>query len=90
MWLVHIVHSYDIMGEASVFDNKETGRAYLRWLWARYYDEASDLVEDDCYCDDEYAKLSYRNGDFTEILLLKASEPHPEFKAQIVDAAAMM
>lgn len=74
----------------TIFDDYEKAKAYLNWKWEDNYNEeiaaGSDFVPEECYHEDEYAKISMTDGCFTEFILTKVSEPHKNFTKEYKNA----
>ena len=77
MYAVTKTHNFDPETEASVFYGYDEARKYLRWLWGVYYNEelenGSDMNRDECFFEDEYAKVQWADGDFTEFHLIEVT-----------------
>ena len=78
---VIMTHSFDSEVTCCLFGNYDKAVAYLHWMWEEYYNEElaedSDLVEDECFHEDEYAKVSWADGEYTEFHLA-LSTPYDE------------
>ncbi len=84
-YAVIMYQSFDGDTPTVLFDNEEEAKKYLKWLWNRYYKEEQEqsvvaLNETECFCEEEYAKVQWVDGDKTEFILTFTSEPDPEFK----------
>lgn len=83
MWIVMMAHSFDADTPCYKFNNEEydKAKAYLHWLWEEYYNteiaEGSELDNTMCYHEDEYAKVTWRDGEKTEFYLTYTS-PYDE------------
>lgn len=86
MYAVITSHSFEADTPTVLFneDEYDKARAYLHWLWKEYYDteikEGSDLIESQCSHDDEYARVTWADGNRTEFVLTYTSDPEPGFK----------
>lgn len=83
-YAVTIIHSFDPDVETVSFEDYDTARAYLHWIWEDYYNteikEVDDFNKEDSYHEECYAKISYYNGDKTEFILSGISEPDERFE----------
>lgn len=85
MYAVTIVHSFDTDAPMVLFNDSEydKAKAYLHWLWEDYYNteiaEDSKLFEFGCYHEDEYAKVTWEDGECTEFVLTYSSDPDERF-----------
>lgn len=84
MYAVIMIHTFDSDTPTVVFDDYEKAKAYLHWLWEDYYNteitEGSDLDEEHCFHEAEYAEVMWKDGDCTDFILTYISEPDIRFK----------
>lgn len=84
MYAVIMVHTFDSDTPTVLFKDYDKAKAYLHWLWETYYNteisEGSDLNEEMCFHEDEYAKVTWADDDSTDFILTYVSEPDEEFK----------
>ena len=84
MYAVIMVHTFDADTPTVLFEDYDKAKAYLHWLWENYYNteiaEGSDLNENQCFHEDDYAKVAWADGDATEFILTYTSEPEKEFE----------
>lgn len=84
-YTVVMSHSYDPEVIAVLFDDYDKAKAYLHWKWEDYYNAeiAEDpfirLNEELCYHEDEYARVTWEDEDYTEFILVEISEPDDKF-----------
>ena len=83
-WAVMRIATFDLdVCDCVVFDDYEKAKAYLHWSWEDYYNteiaENSGLYEEECYHEDEYAKVEWDDGEHTEFLLTVITPPDEEF-----------
>lgn len=89
-YVVVKTHNFDVETEAAEFTDYRKATAYLHWLWEDYYNkelayEESDkdyighLDKDECYHEEEYAKVQWDDGDYTEFTLIEVDSPRREF-----------
>ena len=86
MYAVVTNHSFDADTPVVLFNDDEydKAKAYLLWLWKSYYTEelveGSALETSQCSHDDEYARVTWEDGNRTEFVLTSISEPEAGFK----------
>lgn len=82
-YVVVKTHNFDIETEAAKFTDYRKATAYLHWLWEDYYNEEiaceSDLDEDNCYHESDYAKVQWDDGDYTEFNLIEVLPEREDF-----------
>lgn len=70
---VIIVQSFDNDTPVYVFDDHDKARAYMKWSWEECYNteiaEGSLLDESKCFCEDEYAKITWLDGSYIEFIV---------------------
>ena len=83
MFVVVKTHNFDPETEATAFEDEKEAKAYLQWLWQDYYNEEidnnSDLVERECYNEDDYAKIQWEDGCQTWFNLIECVPARPAF-----------
>ncbi len=85
-FIVTTVHSFSADTPAVIFEKEEytKAKAYLKWLYESYYEEEkaqnSALDHDKCRCDEEYAVVTWEDGNKTEFILTSTSNPDTGFK----------
>lgn len=83
MYVVVKTHNFDPETEAVEFTDYRKATAYLQWLWEDYYNdeiaEDTDLDEDECYHESDYAKVQWNDGNYTEFNLIAITEPRRDF-----------
>ncbi len=71
--------------DAVKFTDYRKATAYLHWWWERYYNneiaEDSDLDEEWCCHESEYARVQWSDGDYTEFNLIEILSPLDDFPA---------
>lgn len=86
MFVVTKTHNFDPETEATVFESRGKAVAYLQWLWEDYYNEEianeSDLVESECYHEEDYAKIEWSDGCQTWFHLIETIPPSCRFEDQ--------
>ena len=84
-YVVVKTHNFDIETEAAEFDDYREATAYLHWLWEDYYNDEiandSDLDEEECYHESNFAKVQWSDGDYTEFNLIEVYPPSDNFPA---------
>lgn len=79
MFIFLKIHNFDPETEASVFNTEEEARKYLESYWEDYYNaeiaECSDLVEGECYHEDDFAKIEWADGCQTWFYIIEATPP---------------
>lgn len=85
----YAVITYDGMGSliqsfyCTVFGDYEKAKAYLNWIWEDWCNDmiadGYELIFEDTYHEDEYAKLSLEDGSYAEFTLIEISEPSEKF-----------
>lgn len=84
MYAVIMVHTFDSDTPTVLFEDYDKAKAYLHWLWETYYNteisEGSDLNEEMCFHEDEYAKVTWADDDSTDFILTYVSKPDEGFK----------
>ena len=89
-YIVIKTHNFDPETEATKFDDYRKATAYLHWVWENYYNDAmadddyedddiSHLDKNECYHEEDYAKVQWDNGDYTEFNLMAITPPHVNF-----------
>lgn len=82
-YVVVKTHNFDPETEAAQFTDYCEATAYLHWLWESYYNEEiendSDLDEQWCYHESDYAKIQWKDGDYTEFNLIEVLPKRKEF-----------
>lgn len=82
-YVVVKTHNFDPETEAAKFDDYRKATAYLQWFWEDYYNdemgEDSDLDEDECYHEEDYAKVQWSDGSRTEFHLIRIDTPRKNF-----------
>lgn len=73
-------NDYDPEVEATEFDNYREATAYLHWYWEDYYNRElaenpeenfiSKLNPEECYHEEDYAKVQWDNGDHTDFNII--------------------
>lgn len=83
MYAVIMIHTFDADVPVTLFDKYDKAKAYLHWLWEDYYNteiaEGSDLNEDQCFYEDEYARVTWANNDETDFILTCTLEHDKKF-----------
>ena len=83
-YAVVTTHSFTEKTECVLFEDYERAKAYLHWLWEDYYNEeianASVLIEEECYHEDEYAIVTWADGCKTEFALAEVYEAKEDFQ----------
>ena len=84
MYIVIMVQSFDAETPCYAFDDYEKAKAYMYWLWEDYYNteiaqSEAPLDKTLCYHTDDYAKVTWVDGDKTEFIVTFTSEPDKEF-----------
>ena len=83
MFVVVKTHSFDPEKSACSFDYFETAKEYLRWIWEDYYNEqianGIDMDEYGCFIEDDYARIQWADGDYTEFCIIEVTGPLPGF-----------
>lgn len=74
IYVVVMKHTFD--AEVVVYDcgeNYEKAKEKLNELWEEYINEeyanSSELTEEECYHEDEYARVTWSDGDYTDFTL---------------------
>lgn len=84
-YVVTKTHNFDPETEATEFTDYRKATAYLHWLWEDYYNEEiandSDLDEELCFHESEYAQVQWEDGDRTEFNLITISPERKDFPA---------
>lgn len=84
-YVVVKTHNFDPETEAVEFTDYRKATAYLHWCWEQYYNneiaEDADLDEAWCYHESEYARVQWRDGDYTEFNLIEIYPQHDDFLA---------
>lgn len=84
-YVVAKIHNFNPETECIKFESYEKAKAYLHWRWESYYNEEiannSELNEEFCYHEDEYGRVQWADGDYTEFILMSVDEPESEFEA---------
>ena len=84
MFVVTKTHNFDPETEATLFDNIEDAISYLQWIWEDYYNREilegeGDLLESECYHEEDYAKVTWEDKCVTEFHLMEIVPPRKEF-----------
>ena len=84
-YVVVKTHNFDPETEATEFTDYRKATAYLHWMWEMYFNEEiannSDLDEGWCYHEDDYGRIQWVDGDYTEFNLIEVNEPREDFPA---------
>lgn len=80
-YVVIIVHSFEHDTPVYTFgEDYERAKNFLNEKWKEYYDEEVEnnswLDEIDCFCEDEYGKVTWSDGCYTEFILSYTSNPN--------------
>lgn len=82
-YVVVKTHNFDSESEAVEFDNYERATKYLEWMWQSYYDEEirceSHLDEGNCYHYEDYGRVQWDDGDYTEFNLIEIYPEREDF-----------
>ena len=74
MFVVTRTYTFDPESRAALFSDKESALCYMRWLWEDYYNEeiaeGGDLNELECYFEDDYARITWHDGDRAEFHMI--------------------
>lgn len=83
MYVVVKTHNFDPETEATVFNTLGEAEAYMQWLWEDYYNEEiandSELEEDECYFEGDFAKIQWSDGFQTWFNLIECSDPRRDY-----------
>lgn len=70
MFYVIMTHNFDAETCTYGFENETKALAFLHWAWEEYYNveiaEGSHLCESQCYYENDYAKVEWDDGCYTE------------------------
>lgn len=73
IWIVIMVQSFDSETPCYYFDTEKAAQDYMQTMWEDYYNtelaEGSDLDEALCYHEDDYAKVTFSDGDKVEFIV---------------------
>lgn len=74
MWIVAVVQSFEYDTPAYTFAEYNKAKAYLHKLWQDCYnteiaENSEKLDEQQCFHEDEYAKVTWLDGDKIEFIL---------------------
>ena len=76
-------HSFDPETEATKFTDYRKAAAYLHWYWEDYLNteiaEGSDLDEDRCYHENDFAKVTWDDGEYTEFNVIELTPEREGF-----------
>lgn len=79
---VVMTHNFDPDNGIYKFQDEETAKEFLLWLWEDYYNteiaEGSYLDEDLCYHEDDYAIVKWVDGCYTEFKLVEGTDTVPK------------
>lgn len=82
-YVVVKTHSFDFETKAVKFDDYRKAMAYLHWVWEQGYNEetgeGSDINEEECYYEEDYAKIEWSDGDYVEFNLIEIDAPREDF-----------
>lgn len=88
-YVVIKTHNFDVETEVAEFTDYNEAVAYLHWYWedyfndemaeAEYADDGYGLDEEECYHEETYAKVQWKNGDYTEFTLITVTPPRDDF-----------
>ena len=82
-YVVVKTHNFDPETEATEFTDYRKATAYLHWMWETYFNEEiannSDLDEGWCYHEDDYGRIQWVDGNYTEFNLIEVNEPREDF-----------
>lgn len=74
---------FDPETKAVKFDDYRKATAYLHWIWEQGYNEemgeGSDIIEEECYYKEDYAKIEWFDGDYVEFNLIEIDAPMEDF-----------
>ena len=84
-YAVVICHNFDADTKVTLFDNHDKAKAYLHWVWEKYYNEEirnnALLNEADCWHEDDLAKISWADKCYTYFELINPYEtPEEDFE----------
>ncbi len=81
-YYVIMSHNFDAETCNYKVDDYDTAVALLHYLWEEYYNEEikaeSYLNENACYHEDDYGKVEWDDGDYTEFTLVEGTDKIPE------------
>ena len=85
MYAVVIIQSFDSDVPMCLFTTKKEAKAYLNYTWENAYDTEKTesivgLDESECFHKEEYAKITWNDGDTMEFILTFDSSPDAEFE----------
>ena len=82
-YVVVKTHNFDSETEAAEFTDYRKAIAYLYWMWETYHNEEleneSDLDEKYCYHEEDYGKIQWKDGDYTEFNLIEINPVREDF-----------
>lgn len=82
-YVVVKTHRFDPETEATKFADYEEAVAYLQWYWEDYYNDeiacGSDIDESSTFHEDIYARVQWRDGDYTEFNLIEVTPKRDGF-----------
>ena len=82
-YVVVKTHNFDAETEATKFDSMREAIAYLHWYWEDYLNEefaaGTHIDEDNTYHEEDYARVQWDDGDYTEFHLIELYPPREEF-----------
>ena len=82
-YVVTKTHNFDVETEAVKFTDYRKATAYLHWYWEDYYNNEiiaqSHLKEDECYHEEDYAKVTWEDGDYTEFNIMEIYPEREDF-----------
>lgn len=84
-YVVVKTHNFDPEVEATKFTDYDKAVAYLHWMWETYLNEeyanGSDVDEMFTVHDAEYGKVQWKDGDYTEFVLIEVTPVREDFPA---------
>ena len=87
MYIVVKTHNFDTEMDATVFQSRKDAEDYLQWAWQEYYNEelaaGSDIVENECYHESDFAKIEWEDGDQTWFAIVVATSPDEKYKKPV-------
>ena len=82
-YVVVKTYSFDPETKAVKFDDYRKATAYLHWIWEQGYNEVmgegSDINEEECYHEEDYAKIEWSDGGYVEFNLIEIDAPREDF-----------
>jgi hypothetical protein len=74
MYVVTRTYSFDSDSVGSLFTDRETASSFLRSAWEDFYNrelaEGGDLIEHECYFEEDYARITWTDRDRVEFHLI--------------------